>query len=122
MPAGRQAPGLPLGRSGGNHVLVIRSLAAIVLLGLLGLHATSLDLALAPTPCEQDCSGDGPEGTCAPLCLECACCPTHRTLAQAEDIHAAPALAMLASEPEAESLPASAEPAEILHVPRPTLL
>jgi len=97
---------------------VARSLFIFVF-GLLVGQGTGLVALVEPEVCTDTCPGDDTQGTCPPLCADCTCCShTSRTLAAGPDVAAGPLpSASLPSAPEAP-IPSSAEPRDILHVPR----
>jgi hypothetical protein len=76
-------------------------------------------LTYATVQCVETCPDDGPDGQCAPTCADCSCC-----VRPPGDV---PALLVAAARPGSPSRPgyfvsvthlASADPHEILHVPR----
>ena len=99
---------------------VMKSLTAQALIVLVFLLATSLGSAFAP-PCETGCAGDGPDGTCAPLCQDCACCPTLRTGVQVHGVLSILCLIVIAPHLERQPVPRDADPSDIFHVPKPAL-
>ena len=70
--------------------------------------------------CAEDCAGDGPDGSCA-LEACCSCC-VHSRVAPPGSVGIGPASAPGESVPPLHGLaPASADPRDILHVPKPSL-
>lgn len=100
---------------------VMKSLTAQALIVLVFLLATSLGSAFAP-PCETGCAGDGPDGTCAPLCQDCACCPTLASGVQVDVVISSPAQVVLAPPPGRQTLPRDTDPSDIFHIPKPFLV
>lgn len=67
--------------------------------------------------CEQRCPDDGPDGKCAPTCVDCTCC-VHVRLAELSAGLASPLPAVRTGVIAAPVVhPSSPEPGEILHVP-----
>ncbi len=94
-------------------------IAVIALLGQASgiFAATSAD----ESRCKQPCPDDDDEGHCPPNCAFCACCahmPTV-TVVRASVLLKVPPTPVLFH--VVEVIPPSAEPADILHVPKPLL-
>lgn len=90
-------------------------LAFAILLG----QAAGLSAFLAAEQgCTEKCPGDSPDGTCPPACQFCACCTAPRTLPP-ESGTTMPVPAVGQRVPSrGDEAPPSAEPREILHVPK----
>jgi len=91
----------------------------MILLGLICLFSYAAGLAVLAAPeCTQLCPGEEADGSCAPLCSNCACCFHPRLAAGATQISAPPKVGVILG--GRESRVASPNPSEILHVPKPT--
>ena len=99
----------------------MKLIITIGIAGLLFLQATGLDLAVAPEACTTTCPTDGPDGSCAPLCADCFCCPILRSCIQPDNGFSSPLACARAPEPEREPLPLTADPADIFHIPKTQL-
>ena len=109
------------GFDGYTHAVAVLRLAYIVaLLALLG-QATGFSAyasAASPSHCTQPCPDDDDEGTCPPNCTFCICC-AHMppiTVVRTGLLVRVPATPVQFH--VTESIPSSAEPADILHVPK----
>lgn len=100
---------------------VIRG-AFIVLAICLVFELSGLGTSFGDTDCSADeCPGDASGGECAPNCHLCACCSLPRVapteVATGEHVARATRTDFLRN----TDMPASPEPADILHVPKPVL-
>ncbi len=99
----------------------MKSLLTVALVGLLGLQALGLDTLLVTRECEEGCPTDGSEGSCAPFCPDCVCCPTLRSFVQPEPAGLPLSLATRATRFEAQSVCPVPPAGDIFHVPRASL-
>jgi hypothetical protein len=100
---------------------VFRALLAALILclsfELSGLAATLGEPAIDNDECPADASG----GECAPNCDLCACCSLPRVAPSATACVAPAAATGRSHSLGIPEMPASPEPADILHVPKPLL-
>ncbi|HET9481283.1 MAG TPA: hypothetical protein VFP98_05955 [Candidatus Polarisedimenticolia bacterium] len=99
----------------------MKASAAFAILVLLFLQSTGLALGAEPLTCRERCPTDGPDGSCAPLCPECVCCPTLRSCVRTQWVFSSPFASAMAPDAETQPPPLEAEPAEIFHIPRAAL-
>ena len=99
----------------------MKIILAIGIAGLLFLQVTGLDLVVAPEACTTTCPTDGPDGSCAPLCPDCFCCPTLRSCIQPDHGFSSPLASTMAPRTERKPLPLSAHPVDIFHIPKAAL-
>jgi hypothetical protein len=90
----------------------------IVGLSLATAQAVGVSLLLGAHGCQERCADDLDDGNCAPGCHDCSCCQPVRLVATREHTAGGPATAGRKLPPPTALRPASAEPREILHVPK----
>ena len=90
----------------------------IVGLALAAAQAAGGSLLLGAHQCQERCADDNDDGQCAPGCHDCTCCSGVRVVTPREQAAGAPATPGRRLRPRATLCPASAEPREILHVPK----
>jgi hypothetical protein len=97
---------------------MVRILFALALALFVG-RATGIASGATGEECSQPCPGDSPDGHCPPACQFCGCCSLQQTLpARPLVVMPAPAIRRaVCSAPELA--PASPEPGDIFHVPKP---
>jgi hypothetical protein len=97
----------------------MRRLAPLLALALV-LLVTAGAIGAGLEWCAEDCAGDAPDGSCA-LEACCSCC-VHSRVDPPGSVGIRPAPAPGESVPPLHGLaPASADPRDILHVPKPSL-
>lgn len=97
---------------------MVRLGVALLLAVFLGQALTSPSFAVVAV-CVAACPDDGPDGDCAPVCVECGCCANApRTLVASPVVSVLPAARShrVAAAPAAH-LPAR-DPQDVFHVPR----
>jgi len=88
---------------------------------LLFLQATGLDVVVAPQACTRACPTEEPDGTCAPLCSDCFCCPSMRSCIQPGYVFSAPFGSTSAPHTDRAPLPLQTAPVDIFHIPKAAL-
>jgi hypothetical protein len=87
-------------------------------LSLVAAQALGASLLLGAHRCQEGCADDNDDGECAPGCHDCTCCSGARVLTPREQVAVVPPAPgrLLCARPSL--IPSSAEPREILHVPK----
>ena len=93
-------------------------LLIIVGVSLVTAQAVGASLLLGAHPCPEGCADDNDAGECAPGCHDCACCAGLRVVTPREQVTAAPPAPDRLPVDGAAPVPPSAEPREILHIPK----
>jgi len=99
-------------------VSFVRIIAAVALLLIAG-HAVGLEHLAPVDDCARDCPQKEQQQSADADCATCACCPTTRIAVVTPLQPARDRLPRMAALPEALHPPASPEPADIAHVPKP---
>ena len=99
----------------------MKTVITLAIAALLFLQATGLDVVVASQDCATTCPTDGPDGSCAPLCPDCVCCPTLRSCVEPDCALSSPHTSTMAAEIERASMPLEADPADIFHIPKAAL-
>ena len=94
---------------------VVFALAALLLVTQLSGVVT----LVAEAACAGECSDDEAGGTCPPDCGACACCPHWKSIVAVRVATFVPPVATVLAWSEIPTLLTSADPQEILHIPRP---
>jgi hypothetical protein len=99
-------------------MVALARVLASVLFALVALQIGLASIAVA-APCIETCEDDGPDGTCPPGCEDCLCCIHARVLVP-RPVHAGPEPLGTASATTwaDDTEPASAEPREIMQIPK----
>jgi hypothetical protein len=97
----------------------VSRLAFLLALALCVAQATPVAATAAPGPCEVACADDAPDGKCAPICDDCACCDhaARPLMVDPEAVEARSTVARSAA-PVAPARAPTGEPADVFHVPR----
>jgi hypothetical protein len=82
-------------------------------------QAAGASLLLGAHQCREGCADDIAAGQCAPGCHDCAGCTPLRGVTPREQVTMVPCPAGRPLGPVSALMPSSAEPREILHVPKP---
>jgi hypothetical protein len=93
------------------------SLSLVLHLALAG----SEGVLLEPRDCSQHCPDDGSDGTCAPNCLDCVCCPHLKVMTVASEARSSSPRQAPCIPDREQVAPPSPEPDDILHIPKPLL-
>jgi hypothetical protein len=91
----------------------------IIGLALATAQAMGASLLLGAHQCQERCADDLEDGECAPGCHDCSCCQAVRIVTPREQVAGAPTTPGHTLRLPTPIRPASAEPREILHVPKP---
>ncbi|HEY3359323.1 MAG TPA: hypothetical protein VGQ83_39100 [Polyangia bacterium] len=87
-------------------------------LALVTAQAAGASLLLGAHPCQEGCADDNDDGQCAPGCHDCNCCSGVRVVTPREQAAAVPPPPGRVAHPPARPFPPSADPREILHIPK----
>ena len=91
----------------------------IVGLSLTTAQAMGVSLMLGAHGCQERCADDNDDGECAPGCHDCTCCQGVRLTTPGEQVASGPVTPGRTLHPPITIRLSSAEPREILHVPKP---
>jgi len=114
----RPASPLAAGRACDTNKKVLRILV-IVGLSLATAQTLGVALVLGAHGCQERCADDLDDGECAPGCHDCSCCQGVRLTTPGEQVACAPLAPGRTLHPSSTVRLSSAEPREILHVPKP---
>jgi hypothetical protein len=112
--AGR-VPWVPAGWRG--ILRPLSRLVAAVILTVFFFQAAGVALA-AGAPCAQQCEDDGPDGRCAPTCVDCICCGHPRATFARPPSMIAPSEAKIAEPFVHDGDPPQTDLKEIVRIPK----
>jgi hypothetical protein len=95
----------------------LKRIVLLLAFALSALQATGL-AAGVEVLCVERCQDDGPDGRCAPTCQDCLCCAQPRVYPLGAPAAMVPVQPVARVAWPALATPASADPGEILRVPK----